>query len=334
MALEKAALGGAAAADLAVSFDGRDATLIGSVATEAARDSAAAAVEDLWGVRRVSNELVLGGRGGGSGETSAETPVDSNLDPGEAGQLGFDSQDGSLVLRGTVPDLARRDGLLAHARSLWGEERVASEMAIQETMDTACWPESFEGFLAALKNQRQDLQVTLKMCRMELAGSALSELQRERLRGALAAALPGFELTDSMTLREATSAAEKVQVDLDAYLAAEIVEFATNSAELTPAGKAILDRVAEILQDSDASFEISGHTDSQGEEAYNLDLSARRAKEARRYLIEEGGIEADRLLTAGYGETRPVADNATPEGRQKNRRTEFRALAPGQIQAQ
>jgi OmpA-OmpF porin, OOP family len=66
-----------------------------------------------------------------------------------------------------------------------------------------------------------------------------------------------------------------------------------------------------------------GHTDSQGDDAYNQELSERRAGAVRQYLIETYGIAADRLEAEGFGESRPVADNETPEGRQQNRRVEL-----------
>jgi OOP family OmpA-OmpF porin len=68
---------------------------------------------------------------------------------------------------------------------------------------------------------------------------------------------------------------------------------------------------------------IQGHTDSQGDNAMNLDLSKRRAAAVRQYLISKG-IAGERMRTQGFGETRPVADNGTAAGRAKNRRVEFK----------
>ena len=68
-------------------------------------------------------------------------------------------------------------------------------------------------------------------------------------------------------------------------------------------------------------FEIAGHTDSTGPEAYNLRLSVRRARAVKEFLVK-CGIEAQRLIPKGYGEDRPLASNETKEGRRKNRRVE------------
>ena len=68
--------------------------------------------------------------------------------------------------------------------------------------------------------------------------------------------------------------------------------------------------------------EVQGHTDSQGDDDFNLKLSQRRAESVRLYLIKRG-ITSDRLDPKGYGETVPIADNRTSDGRAQNRRVEF-----------
>ena len=101
------------------------------------------------------------------------------------------------------------------------------------------------------------------------------------------------------------------------------VNFEFDSARLTPASTKILDAVASTLNSqTDATFEISGHASSEGHELYNLDLSARRARSVRNYLVEKG-VTASNLTAYGYGEYRPVVSNATHEGRKLNRRVEL-----------
>ena len=101
------------------------------------------------------------------------------------------------------------------------------------------------------------------------------------------------------------------------------VNFATAKAVLIGDSKQILDRVTQSLIDHpDVRIEVAGHCDSQGADAYNLKLSDQRANAVRNYLIEKG-VAADRLVAKGYGETRPIADNNTPEGRAENRRVEL-----------
>ena len=109
-------------------------------------------------------------------------------------------------------------------------------------------------------------------------------------------------------------------------LVLEGVNFETNSATLTPASHATLDRVAQSLNDSaDVRVEIAGHTDSMGEAAHNMQLSAARADSVKRYLVSRG-VDGSRLVTKGYGESNPIADNASASGRAKNRRVELNRI--------
>lgn len=102
------------------------------------------------------------------------------------------------------------------------------------------------------------------------------------------------------------------------------VNFHTNSAELTADSVATLNRAVQTLKDNpDIHAEVAAHTDSQGKDSYNLDLSNRRAASVMNYLVDHG-IDATRLSSKGYGETQPTADNATAEGRAQNRRVELR----------
>jgi outer membrane protein OmpA-like peptidoglycan-associated protein len=101
------------------------------------------------------------------------------------------------------------------------------------------------------------------------------------------------------------------------------VTFATDSSDLNPAFFDVLNSVGKVLKQYDKSVvEVAGHTDSTGSEQYNQSLSERRASTVAQYL-EAKGVSAQRILTVGMGETRPVADNGTPEGRQANRRVEI-----------
>lgn len=102
--------------------------------------------------------------------------------------------------------------------------------------------------------------------------------------------------------------------------------FNTASYELREESKIELLRFVNLMADNPTMvIEISGHTDSEGSEVDNLALSKNRARSVYQFLIDNGVPEA-RLSYKGFGESRPIADNDTPEGRQKNRRTEFKVL--------
>lgn len=102
------------------------------------------------------------------------------------------------------------------------------------------------------------------------------------------------------------------------------ITFETDSARLTANAQRLMENVVSFLRsDPSARISISGHTDSVASDAYNMKLSRNRASEVRDYLVGYG-IDGSRLDSAGYGESRPVATNDTAEGRELNRRVEFR----------
>jgi len=103
--------------------------------------------------------------------------------------------------------------------------------------------------------------------------------------------------------------------------------FPFNSTEILPDGKTNLQQLASSLDKyPNSDILIVGHTDSVGTDAYNMDLSQRRAQAASAYL-QSLGVPASRLQTAGRGESEPIATNDTEEGRQRNRRVEIAIYA-------
>jgi OOP family OmpA-OmpF porin len=101
------------------------------------------------------------------------------------------------------------------------------------------------------------------------------------------------------------------------------VEFDTGKADIKPEYNDEIKKVADLLAAyPDISIEIAGHTDNVGSAKLNKALSQRRADSVKKYLVEKFGISSSRLTAVGYGPARPVADNSTRDGRQKNRRIE------------
>lgn len=104
------------------------------------------------------------------------------------------------------------------------------------------------------------------------------------------------------------------------------VNFEFDQSRLTTNAKSLLDPVAsELVARPAIDIEIQGHTDSKGTDAYNQKLSERRAQSVVKYLGEKG-VANERMDAVGYGESMPVADNATDEGRELNRRVELKVV--------
>lgn len=107
-----------------------------------------------------------------------------------------------------------------------------------------------------------------------------------------------------------------------------LITFAYDSDRIEPNSHPLLKNFAKALQGglADAKFEISGHTDSQGDTDYNEKLSQRRAKAVKDFLVSVLDIPESQLEIQGYGESQPIATNETEQGRALNRRVEFKRL--------
>lgn len=103
----------------------------------------------------------------------------------------------------------------------------------------------------------------------------------------------------------------------------EDLNFEQGSAKITKESYEILDKLAVYISNrSEEKFEIAGHTDADGSEKYNEVLSQERAQNVQQYLIAIG-VNPSQLRSAGYGESKPIAENNSEEGKAKNRRTEL-----------
>ncbi len=103
------------------------------------------------------------------------------------------------------------------------------------------------------------------------------------------------------------------------------IYFDTNSADMSLDSRAVVDEIAQMMRAyGNTVVDIEGNTDSTGARAYNVELSRRRAEAVRRYLEQKHGFPPQRMRALGNGPDRPLAGNDTPEGREKNRRTDIK----------
>lgn len=115
-------------------------------------------------------------------------------------------------------------------------------------------------------------------------------------------------------------------LSIDGKIIARGINFESGKATLKPESLGALNNIVQMMNaHPELKFEISGHTDSDGNDATNLSLSSERANVVKNKLVSLG-ISAERLTTKGYGETKPISDNTTAEGKANNRRVEFLRL--------
>ncbi len=155
-----------------------------------------------------------------------------------------------------------------------------------------------------------------------LTGAA-PDYQAKKQAGEIATGVQGVSNVDNQIA--IIGEAGTCQKEIDDYLNDERVSFKTGKSTLSESSYPLLNMLASIARNCNTRIEIAGHTDSRGDAAINLKLSQRRADAVRKYLVQSG-VNLGWVKAIGYGESQPIADNATEAGRKANRRIELRVL--------
>lgn len=236
--------------------------------------------------------------------------------------------DDGLLMSGFVPDDATRARLSDAAGLKFGA------LAIDDRLQVASGaPEGFAtAALAALQalSRLEDASVDLVDAKVSIAGLALTPPAQEAIADNLTEMLPqDFAVERQIEIKPLPSQpldGVGCQDELNRLVATNTILFETAEAGIALHSHGFLDRIAfAALRCGDARLEVSGHTDSDGAEAFNLALSKRRAEAVLTYL-SAAGVASNRLEAIGFGESRPVADNETEAGKADNRRIEFRVV--------
>lgn len=251
------------------------------------------------------------------------------------------AQASGVTLGGTVPTADVGSAALELAKRRFVKTEVTDTQAI---LDGA--PEGFaDGQIASLKaltylTEGKAIQTDKAI---DIVGIAPSEAIKALVIKNTTASVPaGYVLTTNITVVaptpvvvepapvavvvEAPAVKGDCAADITALLAAEQIGFVTNKSDINDTSTALLAKIATSLASCpDKQFEIGGHTDSDGSNAYNNRLSNDRAL-AVRTALRAAKIDPERLTSRGYGETAPAAANDTEVNKAKNRRIEFRAV--------
>ncbi len=135
-----------------------------------------------------------------------------------------------------------------------------------------------------------------------------------------------FEVPNLPPGAEFNTVTLEIMYELPMSVVLEDLHFNSNHAEIDPSSFAMLDELAAyLIRKKKTKIRVDGHTDDQGADFANLELSEQRAMAVRNYLVKKG-VPAANITTQGFGESKPIADNSTPEGRAQNRRTEIQVL--------
>ena len=248
--------------------------------------------------------------------------------PSDQTELNAQIAQGKLTLSGTVKNQATKAVMLAAAIAAIGEGNVNNQLNIDTGVNQPAWLAGVvenaaePGDLFPWFKGRNDGGLVAIGDKVTLTGTVQSEAEKTA-RGTWALKYFGAstKVDNQLVVVAPVAAATKPDNGCGETIKSRI-EFATGKASITPAGKAVLDKVASCL--ADAKVEVAGHTDDRGKDEMNLKLSQARAQAVADYLVARG-LDKAKLTARGYGKTKPIADNATTEGRQANRRIDFTA---------
>ena len=243
------------------------------------------------------------------------------------------SPEGLLQLRGRITDDRLRNAVEGYARARFSGAEVVGAMRQDDALPGG-WPTRVFAAVEAL-SLLSNGSVIVQPDFLDIRGSTGNPDAKAEISRILSGQLGAAEhFAINVTYVEALDPVaglptpEECVKLINAVLTAQKVTFAPGSTEIEAAATGTLDRIAEVMNDCTAvPMEIAGHTDSQGRETMNLNLSQRRAEAVLQALLARRVLTAN-LTAKGYGETVPIADNGTEEGREANRRIEFTLRLP------
>ncbi len=319
---EAAALGIAAVNELgsgSITFSDADVTLLATVETPQATfdrvvGELQTALPDVFSLKA----------------TLPEKPKDAAAE-GPAEFTAALSPDGQIQLRGRLTDVTLRDAVASYAKAQFGAEAVYTATRLDPELPDG-WPVRVLAGLEAMSELTEG-SLIVRPDMVEVTGVTASPAAQATITRTLSDKLgQGQAFTVNVRYDEALDPTADLPTPLEcvttlnAALAKKKITFAPGSAEIESDARDTMEALAdELRRCPDIAMEIAGHTDSQGGEQSNLALSQARA-EAVLLGLQGRRVLVGALTAKGYGETRPIADNATEAGREANRRIEFTLL--------
>jgi len=249
------------------------------------------------------------------------------------------SPEGLVQMRGRLGDETQRDMIDSYARAAFGSEQVHTATRVAPDGLPVGWPVRILTGLEALA-QLHNGALTVTPNDLVLNGISHDPDTKAQIAGLLSEKLgDAQEFTLSIAYQEPPEPADKLpdpevcEDRIAEVQASTKIAFEPGSATIATDSRDTVNQIADILREcGPIRLEIQGHTDSQGREEMNQQLSQARAQS----ILNE--LRGRRIPTAsytavGYGETQPIADNDTEEGREENRRIEFRLIRPEPVES-
>lgn len=233
-------------------------------------------------------------------------------------------EQGTLTLRGSLPNEASKAAILQRAQALYGATpgRVVDQLVVDPRVGPATWANNLPQVLPILGQMTERGSIIIDGRSLVLSG----RVDNDRAKAAVLREInplvqTGLELEDH--LLAAPLPASSLQKKLNDILARASIEFESNTTTITPRSRATLDRlITQLRRAPHTAIEIGGHTDKYGAPDYNQQLSRRRAEAVQQYFISHG--LTNQFTAVGYGASRPLSVAQTKAGFQHNRRIELR----------
>ncbi len=254
----------------------------------------------------------------------ATAPALAPIAAAKIADMSFSAVDGKITLTGSVPTAQVKADLIAAAQKAYGANNVVDAI----TIDAALSPPSY---MAKLGDLFSGIMEAKKGAKGPSNGMWLTTANTVTLRGEVKDTATktgrvnwastffkpfGLAVDDKLTVVAATATAATAP----AFVLSN-VQFATGSVALNGSARNALNQLAAALKANGKAVQLSGHTDNAGLPANNQALSEKRAEVCAEYLIAQGIAKA-KVTSRGYGDTKPIGDNTSAEGRAKNRRME------------
>ncbi|NOU10205.1 MAG: OmpA family protein [Nitrospira sp.] len=240
-------------------------------------------------------------------------------------------EQGSLVLRGSLPTERSKTMILeqAHALAAKTRMRVIDQFTVDQQVKTAAWVDMVPQLLPVLGVMVERGSIIIDGRSLLVNGQVAGHREKAEILQALAPVIrAGLRIEDRVVVasRAASSSAtvplSALQLLLNQVLIKSSIEFEPKSATITPKGQVVLDHIITLLRRApDTPIEIAGHTDAGGEAEYNMQLSRRRAEAVKQYLTSHG--LPNPFTVIGYGSTRPLAQGRSLSGLHQNERIEL-----------
>lgn len=237
-----------------------------------------------------------------------------------------------FTLNGSVPSSTIKAQVDAELKRVFGVDNYINNLVVDETVKSPNWFNKLSGLFDHFKLPGSEVSILGDVITLSGTAGSLKNRLQDFVGDSTKVNLLNINIAAQVATKGAlntlnTLTSESSADEILSTLALQVINFASGSTEIPLENQVVLKKAAALLKaKKDVVFEISGHADSQGTPAANLDLSMRRAQAVRQFLIEKGGLSSAMLIAKGYGDALPISDNTTETGRLKNRRIAYKLL--------